>query len=73
MGRNDSRPAMVAVRHLGCLKNAFHTSGIPFSTYTVHAEFSEGILIGGGNMALKLNSKQRPWQRNFISGFNFVS
>jgi len=29
MGRNDSWPAMAAVRHLECSKKAFHTFGDP--------------------------------------------
>jgi len=66
---NNSWPAMDSVRHLGCLKEAFHTLATPFYTHTVHTKFGEDTLIGRGNMAPKLNSKQRPLVADFYLQF----
>jgi len=42
---------MAAVHLLGCLKEAFHTSGDPIF-YLTH-QFGEDILLGGGSMLPK--------------------
>jgi len=57
MGRNDSWLAMAAVRHLGCFKKAFCATGD--AIFYIHAKFSKDILINGGDMPPKLNSKKR--------------
>jgi len=56
---------MAAVRHLGCSKEAFHTSG------DTKTKFGRGILIGGGDMPPELNLKQFPIVAKFYFRFQF--
>jgi len=58
---------MAAVRHIGCLKEAFHTLGDPI--FYLHTKFSEDNLIGGGDIPPTLNSEQRPLAAGFVSSY----
>jgi len=52
---------MAAIHHIGCLKEAFHTSGTP-----CFAKFGEDILIIGRDMLPKLILKQSPPMAKFL-------
>jgi len=56
---------MAAGRHIGCLKEAFHTSGTTF--FYLYAKLGKDIFISGRDTPPKSNSKLRPWRRNFTS------
>jgi len=60
---------MTVVRHIGCLKEAFHTSGDPISY--LHTKYGKGILIGNRDMPAKLLWKQRLLAAEFYFRFQF--